>query len=201
MITISRMQKQLFNFEGICDIIKIRKYRLMILGFGVSYAIGYMIDVGVISYIPDFASSVTIPIIKFYSTGISIVPFPHIFIFIFYNAIIFLILSSFLIGLNVAMAIYARKANKDCKTKKDCSKGILGVFPAFFTSFSCCSTGLLAFVIGPTGLNSLALYSQYTAPITIATLIDGTALLSRNISNSSSNSSVINCCKIRGGQI
>lgn len=200
MITINHMQKQLSNFECIYDIIKIKKYRLMILGFGVSYAIGYMIAVGIISYVPGFASSVTTPIIKFYSIGISIAPFPNIFIFIFHNAIIFLCLSSFLIGLNIAMAIYTRKSNKDCEIKKVYPKGILGVFPAFFTSFSCCSTGLLAFVMGPTALSSLALYSQYMAPITIATLIAGTVLLSRNINNSC-NSSVSNCCKNGGGRV
>ncbi len=193
------MQKQLSNFECIYDIIKIKKYRLMILGFGLSYAIGYMIAVGIISYVPGFASSVTIPIIKFYSIGISIVPFPNIFIFIFYNAVIFLSLSSFLIGLNIAMAIHTRKANKDCKLKKVYPKGILGVFPALFTSFSCCSTGLLAFVIGPTALNSLSLYSQYMAPITIATLA-GTVLLSRNLNNSC-NSLISNCCKNGGGRV
>jgi len=195
MLPINAMRNHLSNFEGAYDTIRIKKYRLAIVGFGVCYALGYMIVVGIISYLPGFASSVTIPIIKLHSIGITIIPFPSIFIFIFYNAIIFLILSSFLIGLNIAMTIYGRKVNKDCKIRKEYSKGMLGVFPAFFTSFSCCSTGLLALVIGPAALNSLALYSQYMAPITIVALIAGTVLLSRNLHKSS------NCCKISGGQI
>jgi hypothetical protein len=166
----------------------------MIFGFGILYAIWYMIAIGIISYIPGFATSITFPIITFYSIGISIVSFKNIFIFIFYSAIIFLSVPSFLVGLNIAMMIYTRKANKSCKN----SKGILGLIPAFFTSFSCCSTGLLALVIGPITLNTLALYSQYIAPITIAALVAGTVFLSRSIRNSNSFSDV-NCCKIRRG--
>lgn len=180
--------------------IKIKKYRLMILGFSILYALAYMIAVGVISYLPNFASSVTIPIIKFYSIGISIIPFANIFIFIFYSAIIFLSISSFLVGLNITMTIYARKANKNCKIKKVYSKGILGILPAFFTSFSCCSSGLLALAIGQAAFSSLSIYSKYMAPITIVALAAGTFLLSKRI-NEINSFNINSCCEEDGKSI
>ncbi len=130
------MKRQSSNLEPIYSMIKIKKYRLMILGFGIAYAFAYMIAVGVISYIPNFASSVTIPIITFYSIGIAIIPFKNIYMFIFYPAIIFLSISSFFACLNLTMAIYVRKEINSCGISRVYPKGILGILPAFFTSFS-----------------------------------------------------------------
>jgi hypothetical protein len=148
------------------------------LGSAVTYAVVYMLAVGIISYYPGFAPlKVSTPTVGANSLGIMIIPGNYIFIFAFYSAIAFLIVSSSLVGLSVALMAYSRDLSKTCKYCKVStikSSGILAVVPAFLTSFSCCGGGLLAFFIGPVAFSSLALYSNYMAPLTIAALAAGT---------------------------
>jgi len=142
------------------------------------YAVVYTLAVGIISYYPGFAPlKVSTPTVGANSLGIVIIPGNYIFIFAFYSAIAFLIISSLLVGLNVALMAYSRDLSKtcgDCKVSIIKSTGILSILPAFLTSFSCCGSGLLAFVIGSVTFSSLALYSNYVAPLTIAALAAGT---------------------------
>jgi hypothetical protein len=76
---------------------------------------------------------------------------------------------------------YSRKLSKSCKIRMLDIRGVFGVLPAFFTSFACCGGGLLALVIGSTAFSSLALYSKYMAPLTIAVLSACALLVSRKI--------------------
>lgn len=78
--------------------------------------------------------------------------------------------------------VYSTKVATGCREKKVEPKGLLGIFPAFFTSFSCCGGGLLALAIGPVAFSSLSLYSQYMAPLTVVTLAAGTYFISKKIS-------------------
>jgi hypothetical protein len=158
------------------------------LGSAITYAVVYMFAIGIVSYYPGFAPlKITTPIVSANSLGIMIIPGNYIFIFMFYNAIAFLVVSSFLVGFNIALMFYSRNIAKSCKCStirnmSIASRGMFGILPSFFTSFACCGGGLLAFVIGPTAFSSLALYSSYMAPITIAVLAAGTVLMSRKIS-------------------
>jgi Ni/Fe-hydrogenase subunit HybB-like protein len=91
--------------------------------------------------------------------------------------------SSFLVGLNIALMVYSRNLSKicgHCQITNIMSNGILAILPAFFTSFSC-GGGLLASVVGPAAFSSLALYSSYVAPITTAVLAAGIWVMSRKI--------------------
>jgi len=172
------------------SVLKTRKYQLIILGSGIIYSLVYMFAVGTISYYPGVASlKVSSPIVSAESIGIMSIPASSIFIFILYYVIAFLIISSFLVGLNIALMFYSRKITKLCSCDRSrttnvsiASRGIFGILPSFFTSFACCGSGLMALVIGPTAFSSLALYSSYMAPITIAVLASGTFIMSRKIS-------------------
>jgi len=148
------------------------------LGSVMTYAIVYVFVVGIISYYPGFAPlKVTSPIVAANSLGIMIIPGNYIFIFAFYSAIVFLTVSSLLVGLIVALIAYSRDLSNrygHCKVSTIKSNGILATIPAFFTSFSCCGGGLLPFVIGPVAFSSLAIYGNYMALLTIAALAAGT---------------------------
>jgi hypothetical protein len=56
------------------------------------------------------------------------------------------------------------------------------MFPALFTSFSCCGGGLLALMIGPTTFPSLSLYSRVTRHLCPRLLAVETYLMSRGAS-------------------
>ena len=172
------------RFSPIFHVLRTRKYLGILLAFGLIYAFVYMVVVGIISYVPGLTSaSGNYPMIRPTSIGISIIPANDIFFFIFYGALAFVVASSFLVGLNVALMFYSRKAGMACEIRKPAeSKGFLGLLPAFFTSFACCGGGLLALVIGPTAFSSLSLYGQYMAPITLAVLAAGTYFTSSKIS-------------------
>jgi hypothetical protein len=171
------------SFSPVAHVLKSGKYAGIIVASGLAYAIAYMIIVGVISYVPGLSSITGLPVLRTTSLGLSsIVPAPGVFFFIFYSALAFLIASSFLVGLNVSLLLYSRKMSKGCGLKKTGAKGFLGIFPAFFTSFSCCGGGILALAIGPAAFSSLSLYSGYMAPLTIAALAGGTYLMSCKIS-------------------
>jgi hypothetical protein len=158
------------------------------LGSAIIYALVYIFAVGIISYYPGFAPlKITTPIVSANSLGIMIIPGNYIFIFMFYYTIAFLMVSSFLVGFNIALMFYSKNITKSCKcgtitNMSIASRGMFGILPSFFTSFACCGGGLLALVIGPTAFSSLSLYSSYMAPITIAVLAAGSILMSRKIS-------------------
>lgn len=168
----------------IFHVIKSKRYLGILLASGLVYASVYMVAVGIISYVPGLTSATgNYPMIRPSSIGISIIPAQDIFFLIFYSALAFLVASSFLVGLNVALMFYSRRLGAVCGIRKPTeSKGFLGLVPAFFTSFACCGGGLIALVIGPTAFSSLSLYSQYMAPVTVAVLASGTYLMSSKIS-------------------
>lgn len=170
------------RFWPIFHVLKTRKYLGVLLASGLAYAFAYMMVVGVISYVPGLTSATSLPVFRASYLGISIIPTDNTFFFIFYGALAFLIASSFLVGLNVAMMLYSRKMGRACGIRPSNSRGFLGLFPAFFTSFSCCGGGLLALAIGPAAFSSLSLYSQYMAPLAAAVLATGTYLMSSKIS-------------------
>lgn len=170
------------RFWPISHVLKTEKYLRILLASGLAYAFAYMVIVGIISYIPGLSSATGLPVFRATYLGISIIPADNIFFFIFYGALAFLVASSFLVGLNIALLFYSRKIGSACGIKHTGSKGFLGLLPAFFTSFSCCGGGLLALAIGPTAFSSLSLYSQYMAPLTVAVLAAGTYLMSSKIS-------------------
>jgi hypothetical protein len=153
------------------------------LGSAIVYAVIYMFAVGIISYYPGFAPlKVSTPSVGANSLGIMIIPGNYIFIFAFYSAIVFLTVSSLLVGLSVALMVYSRDLSKTCghcKIDTIKSGAILAILPSFLTSFSCCGGGggVLAFVIGPVAFSSLALYSNYMAPLTIAALAAGILIM------------------------
>lgn len=143
-----------------------------------------MVTLGIISYYPGLGSiEGTYPVIRTTSYGISIIPASNVFIFVFYQTMAFITTSSFLVGLNVALIFYSWKPGSYCGVKSRNTKSIFGVIPVFFTSFACCGGGLLTLAIGPAAFSSLALYSKYMAPLTIAVLIVGTIYVSVKISN------------------
>lgn len=173
------------EFAPILSIVRTRKYQRIMLVSAAVYVLIYTYVVGIISYYPGLALlKVSAPIINSNSLGIMIIPGSYIFIFVFYSAIPFLTASSFLVGLNIALMVYSRNLSKTCghcQITDIRSNGILVILPAFFTSFSCCGGGLLAFVVGPAAFSSLALYSNYVAPITTAVLAAGIWVMSRKI--------------------
>jgi hypothetical protein len=179
---------RVYKFEPILSVLTTRKYQLIMLSSAIIYAVVYIFAVGIISYYPGFAPlKIITPIVSANSLGIMIIPGNYIFIFMFYYTIAFLIVFSFLVGLNIALMFYSRKITKSCKcgtitNMRIASRGMFGILPSFFTSFACCGGGFLAFAIGPTAFSSLALYSSYLAPLTIAVLAAGSVLMSRKIS-------------------
>lgn len=168
----------------IFHVIKSKRYLGILLSSGLGYTAVYMVLVGIISYVPGLTSATgNYPMIRLSPIGISIIPAQDIFFFIFFSALAFVVASSFLVGLNVALMFYSRKVGVSCGISKHAEpKGFLGLLPAFFTSFACCGGGLLALVIGPAAFSSLSLYSQYTAPITVAALATSTYFMSSKIS-------------------
>src|SRR5712692_9810445 len=158
------------EFAPILSIVRTRKYQLLMLVSAAVYVLIYTYAVGIISYYPGLALlKVNAPIISTNSLGIMSIPGSYIFIFVLYSAIAFLTPSSFLVGLNIALMAYSRNLSKTCghcQITNIRSNGILAILPAFFTSFSWCGGGLLAFVEGPAAFSSLALYSSYVAPLT-----------------------------------
>lgn len=172
------------RFAPIIHVLQKGKYRAIVIACGLIYAISYMLIVGIVSYVPGLSSATTgVPVLRLTSLGISSVPADNIFFFIFYGALVFLVASSFLVGLNVALILYSRKVTMVCsKAKRVEPKGLFGIFPAFFTSFSCCGGGLLAIAIGPIAFSSLSLYSQYMAPLTVVALAAGTYFISKEMS-------------------
>lgn len=172
-----------FPYRQILGLLKNRRYAAMLTASAIVYAFVYMVVVGVISYVPDLSSSSGIPVFRITSLGISAIPADNIFFFIFYGALVFLVASSFLVGLNVALMFYSRRIARACNMKKPAEpKGLFGLLPAFFTSFSCCGGGLLALAIGPTAFSYLSIYSKFMAPLTVAGLTAGTYFMSKKIS-------------------
>jgi hypothetical protein len=179
---------RVYKFKPIQSVLTTRKYQLIMLGSAMIYAVVYIFAVGITSYYPGFAPlKVTTPIVSANSLGIMIIPGNYIFIFMFYYTIAFLVVSSFLVGINIVLMFYSRNITRSCKcgtitNMSIGSRGMFGILPSFFTSFACCGGGLLALVIGPTAFSSLAMYSSYMAPMTIAVLAAGSVLMSRKIS-------------------
>lgn len=185
------------KFAPLKYVLKTRRYQLIIILSGTIYAIAYMFAVGIISYYPGFgALKISVPVVNANSLGIMIIPFSYVFVFIFYYALAFLIVSSFLVGLNMALVFYSRKVKaKSCDISSNkrrrftniniSSRVIAGIIPAFFTSFACCGGGFLALVIGSTAFSSLAIYSKYMASLTIAVLAAGAWLMSLKIRSNS----------------
>lgn len=180
---------QVSKFAPVKHVLKTPKYLLIIAGTGIAYALIYMLVVGVISYYPNWEadwSTMNFPIVRSSSLGITIIPYNHVFIFIFYSAIAFITISSFLVGLNVSLLVYSRKMGRSCgiNAKSVGPRSFFGLLPAFFTSFACCSGGVLTLVMGATAFGSLSLFSQYMAPVTVAALAAGTYFASKRISTS-----------------
>jgi hypothetical protein len=172
------------KFLSIKYVLRTRKYHLIMLTSAAIYVLSYMFILGTISYYPGLSSITnTYPIIRATSYGISVIPFPNVFIFVFYQTIAFIMTSSFLVGLNVALMFYSRKLDKFCGTRSlEGAKGLFGILPAFFTSFVCCGGGLMALVIGPTAFSMLAIYGNFMALVTIAALTGGTYFMLLKIS-------------------
>ncbi len=172
------------KFLSIKRVLRTRKYQLIIWASAAIYALSYIFVLGIISYYPGLSSITnTYPIIRATSYGISVIPFPNIFIFVFYQTIAFIMTSSFLVGLNVALMFYSRNLDKFCGSRSlDGAKGLFGILPAFFTSFVCCGGGLMALVIGPTAFSMLAIYGNFMAPVTVAALAGGTYFMILKIS-------------------
>lgn len=172
-----------------------RRYQLIVFISAAIYALSYTFILGIISYYPGLSSITNIyPIIRATSYGISVIPFPNIFIFVFYQTITFIITSSFLVGLSIALIFYSRKLNKFCRIRSlEGTKGLFGILPAFFTSFACCGGGLMTLAIGPTAFSMLAIYSNFMAPMTIAALTGGIYFMSMKISK--------RMCEIEGNVI
>ncbi|MGH9951789.1 MAG: hypothetical protein ACRD5J_09200 [Nitrososphaeraceae archaeon] len=183
---------------AIKHVLATRRYQLITLVFAAAYAISYMLILGIISYYPGLSSITnTYPVFRVTSYGISIIPVADIYIFVFYQTIAFIMVSSFFVGINVALIYYSRKLGKICGLRSINVKSIFGIIPTFFTSFACCGGGLLALVIGPAAFSSLALYSKYMAPLTIAVLAIGTFLMSRKISKIARQGDNIDFCCYR----
>jgi hypothetical protein len=178
----SQLQPNTSKFWPILNVLKARRYRWMILGIGVAYALIYMVFVGVISYVPIVKSASGMPVVNFYSYAATIIPADGIWIAFFYWPMAFITISSFLAGLNIALIIYGRKVSKSCSIGKMCPRGIFGLLPAFLTPALCCGGGILAMIVGATAFSYLAAYNNFLAPISSAALAAGTYLTSMKIS-------------------
>lgn len=180
-MAVDRSRQHIFKFESIMSILNTRKYQLVMSVSAIIYSVVYMFAVGIISYYPGLASlKVSTLVVGANSLGIMVIPGNYIFIFAFYSAIAFLVVSSPLIGLSVALMVYSRDLSKTCghgKINTIKSGAILAILPSFLTSFSCCGGGLLVFAIGPIAFSSLALYSNYMAPLTIGVLAAGILIM------------------------
>ncbi len=187
------------NVSSIKPIATILRKRFgLVLLISIIYALAYMHIVGIILYLPrplEFVNDV--PLIRLTSYGIVFMPTKTIYMFAFWHTIAFIIVASLLAGINIALLHrYRRLINSCCRvdynnknTSSTKEKGIKGMptvissmIPAFFTSFSCCSGGLLALAIGPIAFSYLIIYGTYIALLTIAMLLTSTYMLSRSIS-------------------
>lgn len=187
------------NISNIKPAIMILRRRLgLILLIGIIYALVYIHIVGIILYLPkplEFFNDV--PFVRVTSYGIAFMPTKTIYIFAFWHAIAFIIATSLLVAMNIALLLHYRWLIKSCcrvdfKSKKsekvsvDNVRGIPSIIssmiPAFFTSFSCCGGGLLALAIGPAAFSYLTIYGTYIALLTIAMLLTSTYMISRSIS-------------------
>lgn len=185
----STQVRQVSRFAPVKHVLRTPKYGWIIAGTGIAFALIYMFVVGVISYYPDWEAdwdAINFPVVRSSSLGITIIPYNHVFVFVFYSTLAFIVISSFLVGLNVSLMVYSRKMSRSCgiKAKNVGSRSFFGLLPAFFTSFACCGGGLLTALMGATAFGALSLYSQYMAPVTIAALATGTYLASSKISRS-----------------
>lgn len=170
-------------FNPISRVLRTRKYLGISSAFGLTYALGYMILVGIISYVPGLTSATgDYPMIRFTSFGISVIPFNDTSFFIVYEALAFLVASSFLVGLNIALMFYSRDIGALCgihQNKAGGAKGLLGLVPSFFASFSCCGGGLIAIAIGPAVFSYLSIYGRYMALLTVLALAAGTYIMAK----------------------
>lgn len=187
------------NVSNIKPIATVLRERFMlILLIGIFYALVYIHIVGIILYLPQPLEFVNdVPFMRVTSYGILLMPTKTIYIFAFWYAVAFIIITSLLVGINIALLLRYRwliksccrvdyNRNKKSEEKADNIKGIPSVIstmiPAFFTSFSCCGGGLLALAIGPVAFSYLTIYGTYIALLTIAMLATSTYMLSRSIS-------------------
>jgi|GEM_PF-6387347 len=187
------------NVSSIKPIATILRKRFgLVLLISIIYALAYIHIVGIILYLPsplEFVNNV--PLIHVTSYGIVFVPTKTIYIFAFWYTIAFIIVTSLLVGINIALLLrYRWLINSCCRvdynnknnsnTKENGIKGtptvISSMIPAFFTSFSCCSGGLLALAIGPVAFSYLTIYGTYIVLLTITMLLTSTYMLSRSIS-------------------
>jgi hypothetical protein len=201
-------KSRISKFEPILFVLNTRKYQLIMLVSAITYALTYMFAIGIISYYPGFAPLiVSSPVISANSLGVIVIPISYVFVFASYSAIVFLIVSSFLIALNIALVLYLRSVSNTLSCARRITnvntRRILGILPAFFTSFSCCGGGFMALILGPTAISSLALYSQYMASVTIAVLLVATIFTSMKISRSHRPSSLLNYyyCESKGDKM
>lgn len=154
----------------------------LIIAVAVAYIFAYMLVVGIISYYPTFdLSSVfsTIPYVRLTSIGIIAALSNHLYFFAFYHAIAFMMITAFLLGLNIALLLYARGLR--CCTLPAINRTFAPFIPAFFTSFACCGGGILVYAIGPVAFGYLGVYSIYFAIITVTLLVRSNHLTARMI--------------------
>jgi len=174
----------------------------LILLISIIYALVYIHIVGVILYLSsplEFVNST--PFILVTSYGIVFMPTKTIYIFAFWHTIAFIIVTSLLVSINIALILryrwliksccgvdhYYNKKSRNSNQKEDnnikCIPSVIAsMIPAFFTSFSCCGGGLLTLAIGPIAFSYLTIYGMYIALLTIAMLLTSTYMLSRSIS-------------------
>lgn len=186
------------NIKPITIILR-ERFKLILL-ISIIYALAYIHIVGIILYLPSPLEFVNyVPFIRVTSYGIVFIPTKTIYIFAFWHAIAFIMVTSLLIGINIVLLLRYRwlikssccrvdhnNKNRSNNRKEDSIKGMPSVIscmiPAFFTSFSCCGGGLLALAIGPIAFSYLTIYGVYIAILTIAMLLTSTYMLSRSIS-------------------
>lgn len=170
-------------FKTISRVLRTRRYLGISSAFGLTYAFGYMILVGIISYVPGLTSASGVyPMIRFTTFGIAVIPSNDIGFFILYEALAFLAASSFLVGLNVALLFYSRSMRSACGIAgHKQAGGLVGLLPAFFTNFACCGGGIIALVAGPVAFSYLSTYGPYIAPLTVTALAAGTYLTLKKI--------------------
>ncbi|MEM2923671.1 MAG: hypothetical protein QW560_04580 [Candidatus Nitrosocaldus sp.] len=172
--------------NSVCALLKavIAERFKMTIVIAIAYAIAYMFIVGIISYYPtvDLAKYFpSIPFIRFLSIGIMAVLSNNLYFFAFYHAIAFMMITGFLVGLNVALLIHARRVR--CCNINTTNRTFLSLIPAFFTSFACCSGGILVYAIGPLAFGYLAVYGIHFALITIVLLMASNYLTAKRIVN------------------
>lgn len=146
------------NIKPITMVLR-ERFRLILL-IGIIYALAYMHIVGIILYLPQPLEFVNdVPFVRVTSYGIVLMPTKTIYIFAFWHAVAFIIITSLLVGINIALLLRYKWLIKSCcrvdynrnkKSKEAKAGNIKGIpsiistmIPAFFTSFSCCGGGLL----------------------------------------------------------